>query len=634
MKQIVNWLFIYLIATTGIANVCARDIDKKYESIQFVAEYCIDTHMDLRIDEVIHCQFVSKRDLPRGRLSESTIWIRLHIKQKNSDYSAVAIIVGPHFLGDIQQYEKSADGWRVEYAGSKIPFNDAHATLGGYHFHAHANENGESTVYFRVQQPGLGLILIDVAKLTPDSLMAVNQQLGIGIHVGALLLILAFSLFNFVMQPSALMYRFCWLTSILILSILGGSGLLAKYIFNQQPWLDIVFFNSMICLRLACWVWVSQAFLQPYPTPPWYKVSCGVVYFLVVISIVLVVNEKIALLQHFLLVGFIATTIIQIVAIQKTPEIQNTFRRILLAGFIVANAMIFFTLMLAIFPFSSAYTAVYISRGIDFVTPLVLLAIVALRNHLMRKEFDEVKASNMEISMRLEFERKLLKERRVLLDMLTHELKNPLASISIAIGSLKQMLTTDQSSARRRLHNMGQSVLNMDSIIERCHLMNQIDNKELSPVYERIHVNEFILSVVNNLQGQDRINLNLAPSIEIVSDADFFRIILLNLIENALKYSPAQSDIELELFNGSSEQGSYIYLTVSNWTKHDHAPDQEKIFKRFYRDPHDLSTAGSGLGLHLVQELCRILDGSVHFVTELKRVSFQVILPINAKRDT
>jgi signal transduction histidine kinase len=616
----------------GIAN--ARNGDTKHESIHFLTEYCIDTHLDLKIDEVIQCQFVSKRDLPRGRLSESTIWVRLRIKQRNSDDSALAIIVGPHFLAGIQQYEKSVDGWRVEFAGSKIPFNDARATLGGYLFQTHTDESGEATVYFQIQQSGLGLLLIDVAKSTPDGLITITQQLGIGIHIGALLLMLAFSLFNFVMQPSTLMYRFCWLTLILILSILGGSGLLAKYVFNQHPWLDGVFFNWMICLRLAGWVWVSQAFLQPYQTARWYKFSCGIIYFVVMLSMALVVAEKISLLQKFLLAGFIATSIIQIVAIQKTPEIHTTFRHILLAGFIVANAMIFITVILAAYPFGSAYTAVYITRSVDFVTPLVLLAIVALRNRLMRKEFDEVKASNMQINMRLEFERKLLKERRVLLDMLTHELKNPLASISIAIGSLKQILTNDQSTAQRRLHNMSQSVLNMDSIIERCHLMNQIDNKELSPAYEQIHVNEFINSIVNKLPDQDRIKLNLTPDIEVASDSDFFRIILSNLIENALKYSPAGSDIELELMRDSSATQSRIYLTVSNVTKHHHAPDREKIFNRFYRDPHDLNTAGSGLGLHLVQELCLILGGTVHFMYQFSRVTFQVILPTNAKRET
>jgi signal transduction histidine kinase len=636
VKNLVKSFFLFVIVTTGIGISHARHIDTKHESFIFETKYCINTQIDLKIDEVIHCQFVSKEDLPRGTLSDSTIWLRLHIKQKSSDYSALAIFVGPHFLGEIQQYEKLIDGWRVESAGSKIPFNDAHATVGGYLFQAHADENGESTIYFRIQRSGLGLILLDVIKLTPKDIMAVNQQLGIGIHIGALILILAFALFNFVMHPSALMYRFCWLTFVLILGILGGSGLLAKYVFDQHPWLNIVFFKWMICLRLACWVWVSQAFLKPYQTAPWYRISCGVIYILVAISMVLVVIEKIALLQYFLLVGFIATTIIQTVAIQKTPQILSTFRHILLAGFIVANALTFITVMLAAYPFSSAYTAVYISRGIDFVTPLVLLAIFAFRNRLMLREFDEVKTSNMQITMRLDFERKLLKERRVLLDMLTHELKNPLASISMAIGSLKQMLTSDQSSAQRRLHNMSQSVLNMDSIIERCHLMNQIDNKELSPKYERIHVSEFIMSIVNQFQEQNRIQLNLAPNIEIVSDPDFFRIILSNLIENALKYSPALSDIELklELSGDPTVKRPTINLTISNLTKHNDAPDRENIFKRFYRDPRDLNMAGSGLGLHLVQELCIILSGSVHFLSEITRVTFQVVLPLNAERET
>jgi len=144
---------------------------------------------------------------------------------------------------------------------------------------------------------------------------------------------------------------------------------------------------------------------------------------LVLIGMLLVATEKIAWLQHLLLLGFIATTLTQIIAIQLMPDIHRSIRTIFLIGFIATNGLIFVAIIMAAYPFGSANTAVYVTRVIDFVTPLVLLAFIGFSNRLIRREYEKVKSANMLINMRLEYERKLLKERRVLLDMLTHELK-------------------------------------------------------------------------------------------------------------------------------------------------------------------------------------------------------------------
>lgn len=588
--------------------------------------YCLDPGAKIDIEEVVDCNFLPKKDLPRGKLSDATFWVRIQVDQSNLNHS-LAVRIGPHFLSNIELYEKKAGVWQIQTAGSKLHFNEVHATLGGYVFQLEPSQLAQNTIYLRVQTSGLGLIMIDVAESSIQGIDSISQQLSIGIHIGALMLILGFSIFSCVMHPSALMFRFCWLTFDLLLCILAGSGVLAKYVFDQHPWLDNAFFNWMVCLRLACWVWVSQAFLQPYQTPGWYVASCKVIYLIVAISMILVSTEKIAWLQHLLLLGFITASLTQVIAIQKTPEIQRTFRNALLAGFISTNGLIFMTIVMAANPFGFAYAAVYATRVVDFVAPLVLLTIVAFRNRLMRQEFDEVKSTNMQISMRLEFERKLLKERRVLLDMLTHELKNPLASISMAVGSLTQSLSGDRKSELRRLHNMNQSVLNMDSVIERCHLMNQIDNKELSPRYEKINVSDFILHVAQQQQEHSRIKLKLDTEMVLDTDVDFLRIILTNLLENAVKYSPVDSEIAIELFKSNANASEQVCMTVSNAAKHDRIPDRAKIFERFYRDPNDWNTAGSGLGLYLVQELCKILGGTVEFVPYLNRIKFQIILP-------
>jgi len=83
--------------------------------------------------------------------------------------------------------------------------------------------------------------MIDVSAASPQAIEATSKQLGIGFHLGALVLILAFSIFNYVAQPSTLLFRFLWLIVDLLLCVLSGSGMLAEYVFTEHLW-QIVYF--------------------------------------------------------------------------------------------------------------------------------------------------------------------------------------------------------------------------------------------------------------------------------------------------------------------------------------------------------------------------------------------------------
>ena len=541
--------------------------------------------------------------------------------------SPLAIHVGPHFLNQIDLYENIGDQWTKQSAGSGLPFNRSQAAIGGYTFKVHPQTTESQTFYIRIKTPGLNLAQINVSEWDVRDLELLNQQLGLGIQIGALSLILIFSLISFLANPNVLVFRFIWLMLNLLLCTLAGSGILAKYFFTQSPWLDNLFFNWMLCLRMACWLWVSQAFLIPYRTPRWYPLSCNLIYLLAAACMALIWFNEQVITPLLMLTVILSMPVVQIVTILKTPNINRSFRICMLGGFICADALILLTLLLAVLPLGVESASIYFARAVDFINPLVLLSIFVVRNKMMQSEFDEVKTNNIQINLRLEFERKLLNERRMLIDMLTHELKNPLASISMAVGSLAQSAGNKNSFEARRIHNIEKSIQSMDIVIERCSLMNQVDQKELHAINEDISGVDFIQSMIKNLPAQSRIKLHLSPEVRIETDTYFLRIILINLIENALKYSPANSPIHIELFKRTVDTGSKICVQVSNEVGAQGTPDFSVVFNRFYRNPLAMNTPGSGLGLYLVKEICIILGGSIRYMPESTTVKFVVELP-------
>lgn len=218
----------------------------------------------------------------------------------------------------------------------------------------------------------------------------------------------------------------------------------------------------------------------------------------------------------------------------------------------------------------------------------------------------------------------------MLIDMLTHELRNPLASISFAVGSLEDEWGGSQERPERRLRNIQRAIENMDSVIERCSLMNLMDQESAVVQRAPLDLSAFVLAFVKAHAGCARIDLELPPGgSPLNSDSQLLRIVLSNLLENAVKYSPPGSRIRLRLGRETQAGGQQvIVLSMTNAIAPGGAPDPGQVFERFYRHPLAQAQSGSGLGLYLVRAICRWLGGEVGYrrVSE-QEVAFDLRLP-------
>jgi signal transduction histidine kinase len=227
-----------------------------------------------------------------------------------------------------------------------------------------------------------------------------------------------------------------------------------------------------------------------------------------------------------------------------------------------------------------------------------------------------------------------IKERSMLIDMLTHELKNPLATMRMAAGSLRRSLKNHSShpstDSTDRIDSMVQAINNMNTVIERCVQVDQLDQKGFSPKFEDFDVNEVVQAILLiQPGGADRIDWQ-RPSAPLMlrTDPNLFAIVLTNLVDNAIKYSQPQSRISLELYDdpANSEYSPLFILRVSNTIGENEAPDPVSLFNRYYRGEYAHDKSGTGLGLYLVKSLCKILGGSIRFDHKDQRVSFTVEL--------
>ena len=204
--------------------------------------------------------------------------------------------------------------------------------------------------------------------------------------------------------------------------------------------------------------------------------------------------------------------------------------------------------------------------------------------------------------------------------MLMHELKTPLYTIQVASASLSRHITVSNPDIQR-LDNIARATDDMNFIIDRCVQADQLDQNDL-PV-KKIPVSlKTLLSELKHIKGFERVIFSGLDQAWVVTDFQYARIILINLVTNALKYSAPDSHIVLNVKNSHLTDGPGLTIRVSNTVGSSGRPDPSKVFTRYYRAEGAKKEVGAGLGLWLASTIATKLgcqlrcsgdDGLVHF---------------------
>ena len=204
--------------------------------------------------------------------------------------------------------------------------------------------------------------------------------------------------------------------------------------------------------------------------------------------------------------------------------------------------------------------------------------------------------------------------RRDFISNLSHELRTPVSVIKANSETLLDGALDNEKDAKifskAILHNADRLSEMVTSLID----LSRIEYGELKFVIEEIVLNQIIESVVLAFKNKaKRKNIQVVfkrqSEVMISSDAKAIERVLNNLLDNAFKYSPENSTIEINL----RKQGESIRLAVIDQGEGVAEEDQDLVFKRFFRTASARANTqqGSGLGLAIVKNLVYNLQGDV-----------------------
>lgn len=589
--------------------------------------YCLDTDGSMTIERVGACDFQAHHSSP-DNTRHAAHWIRITADLPTAQPMGLRLYVGPHFLSQIDFFEQTQERWQPQHAGNDDALTPApaHAVIGGYRFVTGPRPAGVNVFYLRIDSSGPVHARIDLEPMSAPDAGLFRQQIGLGMQMGGLALMWTMGLIAWVVLREPMMARFAVYVADLMLCLLSGSGLLFFALWPESPQVDRLFFHAAICTRLACWVWLLRGFFIGLKPPGWYVWMCRVLYVLVLGCLLLVTQERHALAFGLILLGSLFFTAMHTLALWRTPGMQVLERNVLSGGMAASAGLLLLLGLVAIYP-NDSQTVTYVARLLDLATPLLLLLLIAFKSRQDRQELGRVKTVLAQENLRAQLQQQSLDERKTLIDMLVHELKNPLASIGFSIRSIESVIDPWDEQPIRRLQNIRHSIRNMDQVIERCSLMNLMDQRNATLRFASCVLSDFLQALVSEHPAHARVTLHVEPEIVLQTDAQLLRIAVSNLLENAVKYSRADSRIQVVA--GRSSQGAAgVQIRIENMVGAHGVPDVHEVFRKFYRHPLAQSLSGSGLGLYLVREICHWLGGDVHYrCTDGQHVVFDMALP-------
>ncbi|CAO3353212.1 hypothetical protein [Azospirillum melinis] len=388
-----------------------------------------------------------------------------------------------------------------------------------------------------------------------------------------------------------------WLMNMLV----GSSGFLG-FATALIMWVYILDLQARAPKLARCYQGLALLVLLASPTTvsPLYALTNPVVTLsaLVVVVIALVLTARIAWLNPGDLSPrfYLASTLVSLTGLIMA---QLILRGALPADFFIAD------------PYQVA----------SMVAVLVLGTGLALR-------IGRLQAERLRAREESAFATKRAEEQRSFVAMLSHEFRTPLAAIDSAAQMIELSGAVESPSALTRLQRIRSTTHKMAELVDLFLSSDALDQGALALKPEPVALGQLMDEVLGGLTGteaEERLELSIdAPDRPMLVDAPFLGVAIGNLVQNALRYSPADTAVRVSAF----DDGGGIVIRVADRGLGMTPEEVERIGSIYFRASSSRGTKGSGLGLYMTQKIVAAHGGTLSVQSEHNEGSvFTIRLP-------
>ncbi|RYD77259.1 MAG: GHKL domain-containing protein, partial [Verrucomicrobiaceae bacterium] len=202
----------------------------------------------------------------------------------------------------------------------------------------------------------------------------------------------------------------------------------------------------------------------------------------------------------------------------------------------------------------------------------------------------------------------------------SHELKTPLTSMRVLVDTLLDTEQLHEPTTREYLQLISQENTRLSRLIDNVLTFSRLERNKLTFDFSETQPEVVVADAVAAIGDRFRapgchFEVHTSPGLPLIrADRDALTTALLNLLDNAWKYSSEEKQITLRT---DARNGSVAFIVQDNGVGLARR-ETRRIFRRFYQVDHRLSrsTGGCGLGLSIVEQIVAAHGGQVHVVSE------------------
>ena len=194
---------------------------------------------------------------------------------------------------------------------------------------------------------------------------------------------------------------------------------------------------------------------------------------------------------------------------------------------------------------------------------------------------------------------------------ITHELKTPIAVARLNVETL-QKRRLEEAQQQKLISNTLLEVNRLNTLTNNVLVASQLETGAYQLNKQQINVSRIAIEAVHEFQNrfpQRSIEVDIQPGIYMQGEDTLIQLLLNNLLDNAVKYSPKESPVKLLL----NSEGKHVIIQVIDEGIGIPAEEKKKVFEKFYRvGSEETRTAkGTGLGLFLSKKIVHDFRGSI-----------------------
>ncbi len=232
----------------------------------------------------------------------------------------------------------------------------------------------------------------------------------------------------------------------------------------------------------------------------------------------------------------------------------------------------------------------------------------------------KVEERTQELTAALSRERELSDLKSRFVSMASHEFRTPLSTILSSVSLIgKYTDSLEQDKRNKHILRIRSAVSNLTDILNEFLSLGKIEEGKVQLHFTDFNLREQLQLILSEiypiLKPNQKIVYDHAGAAQANLDLSLIRNIMINLVSNAIKFSPEGSTIKV----GSNIGQHDIVITVKDEGLGIPEEDMRHLFERFFRGKNAVNIQGTGLGLHIVSKYVELMEGTISVESELEK---------------